>query len=68
MSNHQWLRGERHAQVVGTTRMEMLSVLRCAAKLAQLEGLHGTAQRLTNDAERLEALLNVGPVTIEVVQ
>jgi hypothetical protein len=44
----------------------MLAVLRCAASLADREGMVHTAQRLRNDADDLERRLQFGDVIVTV--
>jgi hypothetical protein len=56
MSKHQWLHAERGPEVVETSLTEMTAVLRCAASLADKEGMTHTAERLRNDAERVLAM------------
>ena len=46
---HQWLHAQ-HGPVLETSILEMTAVLNCAASLADKEGMHGTADRLRNDA------------------
>lgn len=42
--------------VVCVSKGEIVANWRCAAKLAEKEGMHGTAERLRNDANFLETL------------
>lgn len=65
MSDHQWLHGENE-NVVTSSRIEMLAVLRCAASLARKEGMKHTAARLENDADRIADLCDGGQVTVIV--
>jgi len=53
MADHQWLHAE-HGPVISTSLLEMTAVLRCAASLADHEGMHHTAQRLRNDADSVD--------------
>lgn len=55
MADHQWLHDE-HGPVIITSLLEMTAVLRCAASLADHEGMRHTAQRLRNDANTVEAV------------
>jgi hypothetical protein len=55
MPDHQWLHKE-YGPVLVTSRIEMTAVLRCAATLADKEGMHGTADRLRNDANTVQDL------------
>lgn len=57
MSDHQWLHKDLGHGVVVTSSLEMLAVLRCAASLADKEGMHHTARRLANDADRIYQIL-----------
>jgi hypothetical protein len=67
MASHQWLHKE-HGPVVETSILEMQAVLNCAASLADKEGMHGTADRLRNDAERVLFLYDQtdGPLMVIV--
>lgn len=56
MSRHQWLSYIDADGNVVTSELEMTAVLRCAASLADKEGMHHTAKRLRNDADRIAEL------------
>jgi hypothetical protein len=67
MSAHQWLHRE-DGPLLETSILEMTAVLRCAASLADKEGMHGTADRLRNDADRVQFLheQHDGPIVVIV--
>lgn len=46
--------GQRPITVITVSKTELVANWRCAAKLAELEGMHGVAERLRTDANRLE--------------
>ena len=65
MSGHQWLHNEA-GFVLTTSILEMTAVLNCAASLADKEGMHGTADRLRNDAAAVQRVHDThdGPTVI----
>ena len=67
MADHQWLHDE-HGPVITTSLLEMTAVLRCAASLADHEGMHHTAQRLRNDADSVVWLHNEHGSIVVLVQ
>lgn len=69
MSGHQWLQNEATGNgVLETSRIEMLSVLRCAASLARKEGMKHTAARLQHDADRVAELLDEHGTVVVIVR
>lgn len=56
MARHQSIQEVTTKTVVKVSMMEILAVWRCAASLANREGMTGTAERLNNDADRFEEL------------
>lgn len=56
MADHQWLHDDLGHGVVRSSLLEMTAVLRCAASLADKEGMHHTANRLRHDADRVAEL------------
>ena len=67
MSDHQWLHNEE-GPIITTSKLEMTAVLRCAATLADHEGMHHTAERLRNDANRIDALSTEHGALVVIVQ
>lgn len=69
MTDHQWMSmtPDDGSEYIVTTITEMTAVLKCAASLADIEGMRHTAQRLRNDAERVRELYDEhGALLIEV--
>ena len=67
MSDHQWLHNEE-GPVITTSILEMTAVLTCAASLADKEGMHNTADRLRNDANRVAELHAEHGALVVIVQ
>ena len=67
MSDHQWLHNEE-GPVITTSKLEMTAVLRCAASLADHEGMHNTADRLRADATRVYDLYAEHGALVVIVQ
>lgn len=67
MSTHQWLHQNHGDEHIVTSITEMTAVLKCAASLAEKEGMIHTAKRLRNDADRVRQLYDEhGALLVEV--